>query len=54
MLITIISNYTSEYENHLAVSLDDLDHSIKCYRELFGFIMVARQLEFVADASLLG
>ena len=40
--------------NHIAVSVCDLDQAIKWYKDVLGFTMVARPVDFVADDSLIG
>ncbi|MEJ7642789.1 MAG: VOC family protein [Candidatus Nitrosocosmicus sp.] len=40
--------------NHLSVSVPDLDHAMKWYREILGFTIVEGPIEFVIDDSLVG
>ena len=38
--------------NHITVSVQDLDHAIKWYKEVFGFTLVRGPVELLADDSL--
>jgi catechol 2,3-dioxygenase-like lactoylglutathione lyase family enzyme len=40
--------------NHLAVSVPDLDHAMKWYRDILGFTIVEGPVEFVIDDSIVG
>ena len=40
--------------NHIAISVTDLDHAIKWYKEVLGFTVVGGPIEFILDDSIAG